>query len=120
MWAVIERTTQQLLGHGGLQHFKQPGAVELGYYLGEPAWGRGVATELGRAALDFGFARLHLPEIVAVVRPENRASQRVLTKLGFAYGHTAHYYGFDVQCFRLNAIDQMHLRDASQHHSPYA
>lgn len=105
MWAVIERATGHLIGHGGLQHLEQTGAVELGYYLGRPAWGKGYATELGRAALEYGFSRLRLPEIVAVVRHENHASQRVLTKLGFRYSHDARHYGFDVQYWRLPAAD---------------
>jgi ribosomal-protein-alanine N-acetyltransferase len=41
MYAVIERVTQQLIGHGGLQRLEETSDVELGYYLGWPAWGRG-------------------------------------------------------------------------------
>jgi RimJ/RimL family protein N-acetyltransferase len=101
MWAIIERATQQLIGHGGLQMLEQSSEVELGYYLGRVAWGRGLATELGRAVVQYGFTQLHLPKIVAVVRPENHSSQRVLSKLGFEYLRNAHYYGFDVQYWCL-------------------
>jgi [ribosomal protein S5]-alanine N-acetyltransferase len=105
MWAVIERTSDQLIGHGGLQYLEQTSVVELGYYLGQPAWGFGFASELGRAVLAYGFEQLHLSEVVAVVRPENQASQRVLTKLGFHTSHTADHYGFEVQYWRLPAAD---------------
>jgi ribosomal-protein-alanine N-acetyltransferase len=97
MYAVIEKATQQLIGHGGLQHFEQAPEVEVGYYLGQLAWGRGFATELGRAVLRYGFQQLHLPQIVVVVRPENQASQRVLSKLGLQHVGNGHHYGFDVQ-----------------------
>jgi RimJ/RimL family protein N-acetyltransferase len=105
MWMVIERATQQLLGQGGLQLLEDGSEVELGYYLGRSAWGRGLATELGMAVLRYGFTHLHLPQIVAVVRPENHASQRVLEKLGFELLRNAHYYGYDVQFWRVQAQD---------------
>jgi ribosomal-protein-alanine N-acetyltransferase len=103
MWAVIDRATEQLLGHGGLQHLEGGADVEVGYYLGQSAWGRGLATELGRAALHYGFAHLQLPQIVAVVRPDNLASQRVLAKLGLRYSHDAFHYSADVQVWRISA-----------------
>jgi ribosomal protein S18 acetylase RimI-like enzyme len=79
-----------------------------GYYpdrRGISACGRGLATELGTAVVRYGFTSLHLLQIVAVVRPENRSSQHVLEKLGFEYLRDAHYYGFDVQYWRLRAGD---------------
>ena len=102
MWAAIERATGRLLGHGGLQHLEGGLDVELGYYLGQPAWGRGLATELGRAALHYGFEDLLLKEIVAVVHPDNQVSQRVLTKLGLRYSYEAFHYGADVQVWRIS------------------
>ena len=53
-------------------------------------WGRGIATEAGHATLRYGFEVLGLPHIVAVVRPENRASQRVLSKLRRTWGLRPH------------------------------
>lgn len=109
MWSVIEQATGRLIGHGGLQRFEEPAEVELGYYLGRAAWGRGYATELGGAVVRHGFERLRLARIVAVVRPENHASQRVLGKLGFRYAHPAHHYGFDVQYWAQDAPKGLHL-----------
>jgi RimJ/RimL family protein N-acetyltransferase len=105
MYAVIERVTQQLIGHGGLQRLEETSDVELGYYLGWPAWGRGFATELSRAVLRYGFEQLLVRHIVAVVRPENEASQRVLCKVGMKYVRDAHYYGFCVQYWRILSDD---------------
>ena len=56
--------------------------AELGYWLAQPAWGNGFATEAAEAAIDFGFARLGLARIYAQVLADNRASLRVLDKLG--------------------------------------
>lgn len=60
------------------------GAMEMGYWVGAPYWGYGLATEAGRAVLGFAFAHLRLARVVASHFADNPASGRVLTKLGFA------------------------------------
>ena len=57
-------------------------AVEAAWRLSRPYWGRGYAYEAARAAIDDGFGRLGLDEIVAFTVPANRASRRVMEKLG--------------------------------------
>jgi ribosomal-protein-alanine N-acetyltransferase len=92
LWAVEWRESGEFLGEAGLQHFDGTHEIEVGYYLARAAWGRGVATEAGRAALRHGFEVLDLRTIVAVVRPENEGSKRVLAKLGLRFrGHEDHY-----------------------------
>lgn len=58
-------------------------SAELGYWLGQPYWGRGVATEAVRQICARGFAECGLVRIFAEPFAENRASQRVLEKCGF-------------------------------------
>ena len=99
-WAVVDKASGELLGHAGLQPLEETGEVELAYYLGRSGWGRGLATEAADAAVRFGFERVRLGRIVAVVRPENSASQRVLEKIGFAYDHDGRHYGADVQVWK--------------------
>jgi RimJ/RimL family protein N-acetyltransferase len=57
-------------------------AVEAAWRLARPYWGRGYACEAARAAIDDGFGRLGLSEIVAFTVPANLASRRVMEKLG--------------------------------------
>jgi len=57
-------------------------AVEAAWRLSQVYWGRGYATEAARAALDFGFNRLGLDEIVATTAPANQRSRRVMERLG--------------------------------------
>ena len=92
-WMVEWRDSGDFLGEAGLQHFDGGSEVEVGYYLTRRAWGRGVATEAGAAALEFGFRTLGLERIVAVVRPENEGSKRVLTKLGLRFFAIEDHYG---------------------------
>jgi RimJ/RimL family protein N-acetyltransferase len=57
-------------------------AVEAAWRLAHRYWGKGYAHEAARAAIDDGFGRLGLEEIVAFTVPENLASRRVMEKLG--------------------------------------
>ena len=82
--AVEERASGRFLGDCGLQPFEHRGPeVELGYDLHPDAWGRGIATEAARAVVADAFGRLRLDRLVAVVRPDNIGSRRVLEKSGF-------------------------------------
>ena len=99
MWAVVDRETDAVIGHAGLQPLEDTGQVEIGYYLGHGAWGRGLASEAGRAVVSHAD-RIGLAEIVAVVRPENAASQRVVAKLGFEPAGTGRHYDADVQVWK--------------------
>jgi ribosomal-protein-alanine N-acetyltransferase len=57
--------------------------MELGYWIGEPHWGKGYVVEACRAVLDFVFAEYGPERMQARVIEGNGASVRVLTKLGF-------------------------------------
>lgn len=66
-----------LIGVIGIEH------DELGYWLAEPHWGKGYATEAARAVLGHGFSASRRNKITASYFQGNAASQRVLEKLGF-------------------------------------
>lgn len=89
IWAVEERETGAFAGFTGLAivrfeaHFTP--AVEAGWRLARPFWGRGYATEAARAALAFGFNNLDLAEIVAYAVPANRRSRAVMDRLGMTH-----------------------------------
>jgi RimJ/RimL family protein N-acetyltransferase len=59
--------------------------ADLGYWLGVPFWGQGYATEAARLVISYGFVRLQLHRIQARCFPRNRASARVLEKVGMRY-----------------------------------
>ncbi|HZN20772.1 MAG TPA: GNAT family protein [Micromonosporaceae bacterium] len=56
---------------------------ELGYALRREDWGKGYATEATRLLITFGFDTLCLHRLQAACGPDNRASQRLLARLGF-------------------------------------
>src|SRR5690606_228152 len=72
------------IGTCGLQAHAD-GTHEIGYWIGEPYWNRGYASEAARAALAEAVARFGAETIISGHFRENHASGRVLTKLGFRY-----------------------------------
>jgi RimJ/RimL family protein N-acetyltransferase len=58
-------------------------SAELGYWLGEPFWGRGLMTQAVAAFTDRAFEAFKLERVYAVVLEWNPASARVLEKAGF-------------------------------------
>lgn len=63
-------------------------SAEIGYWLGEPFWGRGIATEAVVGLTEWGFANLDLERIYAGVFSWNPASGRVLEKAGYVHEAT--------------------------------
>jgi ribosomal-protein-alanine N-acetyltransferase len=84
-WVAVLRAEGRVVGWGGLgvDPFEPGWGVEVSYFLHPAHWGRGLATELVRAAVAHGFETLTLPAIGAFARPDNAASIRVLEKCGF-------------------------------------
>ena len=80
-WAVIERASGELIGDAGL--YMRVGQAELGYTLAQDRWGQGYGTEAAGLCVREAFGTLKLPQLEALVRPENPASAAVVRKLGF-------------------------------------
>ena len=85
-WVVEIPGSTSFIGVVGLNSISYPAhftpAVEIAWRLARAYWGRGYATEAARAALDYGFEKLGLTEIVATTVPANRRSRRVMQRLG--------------------------------------
>ena len=86
VWAAELKSESRLIGYVGLSipHWLPEvlPAVEVGWRLHPAYWGRGLATEGGRASLRYGFETLQLDRIIAILMPDNLASSRVTEKLG--------------------------------------
>jgi len=95
-WAVVLHGQEELMGWNGLQFLPETNETEVGYLLSRRFWGRGYTTEGARAALQFGFERFELEQIIGLVHPENIASQRVLEKAGLKFTNQAKYFGMEL------------------------
>lgn len=83
--AITLRSSGDLIGGIGLRLNSAINNAELGYWLGVAYWGKGYASEAGRAMLRYGFKDLGLHRIFASHFENNPKSGRVLQKLGMRY-----------------------------------
>lgn len=82
-WAVELKSSGQVIGCCGFNLYEGGPDLEMVFHFTRAHWGQGYATEAGQAALTYAQTSLKPPRIVAGVHPENKASERVLLKLGF-------------------------------------
>ena len=86
LWAVELKETGEMIGFIGLNYTDWPAhftpAVEVGWRLASQHWGKGYAPEGAKAALDYGFNKMGLKEIVSFTVPANIRSIRVMEKIG--------------------------------------
>jgi RimJ/RimL family protein N-acetyltransferase len=102
-WVVLDKKTHDFIGFGGLRSLF--GTPEVAYHLAKAHWGKGLATELARASLRFGFEDRRFDRIVAIAKPENAASIHVMEKLGMRFEMNASYYNIDVVQYAINRKD---------------
>ncbi len=81
-FAITELERDQFIGAIGLHRDEENDRAEIGYWIAEPYWNRGYASEALAALLDFGFNQLQLNKLFATHLIENPASGRVLVKNG--------------------------------------
>ena len=99
-WCVVDKQTREFIGFGGLRSLF--GTAEVVYHLAPAHWGKGLATELGRASLRFGFEERQFDRIVAIAKPLNAASIHVMEKLGMHYEKHTNYYDIDVVQYAIS------------------
>jgi RimJ/RimL family protein N-acetyltransferase len=79
---TLKTGDRPLVGMVGLE--QSPEGADLGYWLGKPYWGQGLAGEAAGAMIDAFFRVTPAPALSAVALPENAASQAVLRGMGFS------------------------------------
>ena len=105
VWCVADAATGMPVGTVLLVPLRgaTDGEVEVGWHLHPDHWGRGYATEAARGAVRRGFDA-GLPEVLAVVKPDNGRSQGVCRRLDMVHaGRSEQYYGIPLEVFRLAA-----------------
>ena len=91
--ACVWKATGEVIGFSGIKYVPEIAENELGYRFFEEYWGMGLATEAGHASIEFARSVLGLKRLVAMVHPDNVASARVVTKLGFTREKCLRYSG---------------------------
>lgn len=92
-WMAYDRSTGALVGRGGVALADVEGdrCFDVGWIVREGRWGRGYATEIGRAGLAFAFDHLRAEKVVAFSEPHNERSRAVMARLGMRFSrHIVH------------------------------
>jgi RimJ/RimL family protein N-acetyltransferase len=107
-WAAVDRTSGRWLGQIGLNELPSwpgPQKIEVGWELHPSVWGRGLATEGGRAAVRHGFEVVGLERIISVTRADHAASRRVMEKCGLAFQEQLIHKGALVVWYAVDRAD---------------
>ncbi len=84
VFAIILKESNELIGEISLHIHNGKKTSELGYWLGEPYWNKGLVSEAIEAVVKFGFEKLDLDLIYGECHVENIASQKVLKNTRFS------------------------------------
>jgi RimJ/RimL family protein N-acetyltransferase len=80
--AIVDRADGSFLGRTSLRFWPELDETEVGWVLMPAARVRGVATEAGRACVEWGFRDFALPYATAMIAPDNEASITIARRLG--------------------------------------
>jgi len=105
-WAALNKESGQWIGEVGLElldDWPQQDNWEVGWILDSEFWGKGLATEGGRAAVGFGFDQAKLNRIISSTVPDNIASRRVMEKCGLTYQGLIHWRKTECVWYAIDA-----------------
>ncbi|MHC9510417.1 GNAT family N-acetyltransferase [Kangiella sp. M94] len=94
-WALEEKSSGQFVGRAGLIKPEGWPAIEAGWVLHKRAWGKGYATEAGRAVIGYGFETLNQERIISMIQPDNTPSIKVAERLGESFNKKITLFGID-------------------------
>lgn len=85
-FAIVHKEDEVMIGSGeiNIRSFNNK-TGEISYILNPDYWGMGIATEVAKVVIGFGFSELNLHRIYATCAPKNIGSQKVLDKSGMSF-----------------------------------
>jgi RimJ/RimL family protein N-acetyltransferase len=83
--AVLLKESGLIIGIAGIQPLDKAKTFEFAWWIWKDFWGRGFATEAAQALKVYALDVMHLPQVVAIADVPNRASSRVMEKIGMHY-----------------------------------
>ena len=116
-WGIARKDDNIIIGSCGFTQWnKNSHRAEIGYELAKKHWRKGIMTEALETVIYFGFQRMELNRIEALVMLENIASMTLLEKLGFQEEGIFREYGYwkgkfhDLKMFSILKRDKLHSR----------
>ena len=104
-WLWFEKNSNKFVGRAGLRvlELESEKVIEVGYVLMPDFWNKGFATEMAAASVEVGFEVIKLKELVCFTSTTNKASQKVMEKVGFKYERNFIYLDEEHRLYRLSA-----------------
>ncbi|MFA6303155.1 MAG: GNAT family N-acetyltransferase [Legionella sp.] len=104
-WLWYDKKTKKFVGRGGLRkmELEKEAVVEIGYVLVPSFWNQGLATEMAIASKEIAFEVLNLKEAVCFTLVSNKASQRVMEKIGCIFDRQFIYQEEPHVLYRLHS-----------------
>ena len=103
--AVVERESGAFAGWCGVWRLEETGETEIGYAIAKKFWGKGFAPEAARRILEYAFGELGAEKVVAVARPENAASIRVMEKIRMRFVRVGRFYNQTLAQYAIERSD---------------
>lgn len=119
-WAFVDLASGRVVGAGCIQYLRREAApaadleaqrsnpLEAGWRLHPDFWQQGLASEAAARMAAFAFESFAAPELLAVRHPDNRASGRVMDRLGMRLRGLEHWYGRPLATHVLSRADWVH------------
>lgn len=110
--SVVDKEKKKVVGWCGLGSLDcKPEDVEIFYGLSSEYWGQGLGTEAAMAMLHYGIDIIGLKRVIAVVKPDNIASKKVIEKLGMKFKgnlkiNDPDYSGYDGELYYAITKDE--------------
>jgi GrpB-like predicted nucleotidyltransferase (UPF0157 family)/RimJ/RimL family protein N-acetyltransferase len=94
-WMWYDKLTHAYVGRGGFKRFvfNEQSEVELTYQIERAYWGKGIALEIGQAAIDYAVQHLSFKKPICFTAHNNHQSLQVIRKLGFAFENDFEHAG---------------------------
>lgn len=106
-WAMIRKEDQAFIGWCGLKYIPEVDEIDIGYRLFKKYWNQAYATEAAKACLEYGFNVLKINTIVGRARAENKASIKVLEKIGLVFKAKYDIDGFPGVIYSLDKNNEL-------------
>ena len=90
-WATIYKPTNKVIGFAGLKYLPEFDETDIGFRFLPEYWNKGIATEVSKEIIKYGFETLNLNKIIGIADPKNIGSCKVLEKIGLTFYKSDYY-----------------------------
>lgn len=108
-WATVYKPTNKIIGFAGLKFLPEFNETDIGFRFLPEYWNKGIATEVSKEIIKYGFKHLNLKRIIGIADPKNIGSCKVLEKIGLTFYKSDFYDKEDDKKYNWYEIKSLHL-----------